>query len=245
MEVFQRFKAITVAVVTALGTAIGYETEALTVLFPELPRVVISLAVGAAGGGIGFFVAAMLLSSRRMRSFIAGSENVEGYYLLRTGGQGEKYDPEVQSSAMLFEGILHLEYDPTAEQFRVHTVRLDSDGLPFSTHSVIAYIRREGTYFRYLNYFKITHGSTSIAGISHGEIVRNESSSPNHLTAQIFCEDTKPRRQTGTKFSMSEVKKNKKVSGALWTEKLLLERRRSLPSLAEFASGPDSKLQVS
>lgn len=213
MDEIKRFKSFSATTFASLLVAASYQIDEVSSLFPGMPSLMLAALSGILGGGLGHLLAGGLVASRQLRSIIVGGKNVEGYWFVETkvNDADETSSTEAGSAPLMFPGVLCLSYDPGVDYFKVHTARLDAAGRLFSTYSEIAHIRRDGTKFRYLNYFKLTRDNSDRFGISHGSLETREddSLSPDQMVAQIFTEDSRPRRQIGTKIPWATVNKYK------------------------------------
>lgn len=245
MERLRQFRIAFITGLTALSASVSYETGLLANWFPGIPEFILSVVAGVAGAGLANLLTGAALSSTAFRAILSGSSNAEGFYFLRTTddlGSAEfvSSGKDKSSDALLFDGILHLEYDPQADYFRVHTRRLDGQGRAFSTHSEIAYVRHDGTNLKYLNYFKITYRPTDVFGISHGSLTKTSGSArePDQLLATIFCQDSAPRRQEGTRIPNRVVRRFQRQFGSEWMDHFLKEKAVLSASAVASSSHP-------
>ncbi len=231
MDEVKNFKSFSTTLFASLLVAASYHFDAIKSIFPELQSWMLAGLSGVLGGGLGHWLARILVSSRHLRTLIAGGTTVEGYWSVETRlSEGEARALEKSSAAsLIIPGILFLSYDPSVDYFRVHTSRLDASGRLFSTYSEIAHIRRDGTKYRYLNYFKLTYNQSDRFGISHGSIEKraHDSYNPDQIVAQIFTEDSLPWRQIGTKIPWSAINRYKKQYKNKWIAEYLTDNAAS------------------
>lgn len=93
-----------------------------------------------------------LIKRRKIRNWILGSVNLEGYWHLIT----EPYNGENSENDLATAGIAYMSYKVGVREFKIETVRYDGNRR-YVTQSEVGYVRTTGSTIRYLNFFKTVY----------------------------------------------------------------------------------------
>lgn len=173
------------------------------------------------GLSISKWGANQLVKNKRIRNWILGSVNIEGYWHLRTEPQHGDEDRFLRS------GIAYMSYKLDSREFKIETIRYVEDR-KYVTQSEVGYVRTTGSTIRYLNFFKTTYpdpdGPSGFASgrFSYGDHFATQ---PQFFEAIIAVQDgTFIGGQYAQRIPDDEVEKYYKQHGNDWQKRFLHDK---------------------
>ena len=215
---------------TGFFVSAGYELREAGHSFGGVPSYVIAMLSLLIGAKLAEVVVDYLLRLRWIRRELAASTYVEGYWYLETANLGD--------SPLNKDGILYIHNDPSTDETKAVTTRLNEDGDEFPTKSEIAYVQWDAD-LKYLNYFRLTYpGPQPKFGLASGRFIRCDDlkSYPTFLEAHIVLtgEDV-VRRQSAVKIDDEVVKNLQSKFGSKWKTEALKAGKEVLIAAATAA----------
>ncbi|WP_375588726.1 hypothetical protein ABWH89_16710 [Hoeflea alexandrii] len=214
MQNISEFRNWLVFSITFFMVALSYEFRLGNILLPTFPLagILVASLVFAFGSRVSDYIVGFLLKSWTVRRMIAGRSFIEGYWHLKTA------QPEGSKSALTQTGIACMQYDPSANDFKVETVRFDDKGDKYVTISEIAHVRSRGQTIRYLNCFRLTYpGPEDKIGLSFGQFAFEGELIPRSLEAHIaVAGEGISRRQSAERIPEDIVRLYKSKSSTNW-----------------------------
>lgn len=178
------------------------------------------------GLSISKWGANQLVKNKRIRNWILGSVNVEGYWHLQTEPHGDGGE----RGALSQSGVAYMSYKLAAREFKIETIRYDGDR-KYVTQSEVGYVRTTGSTIRYLNFFKTVHpdpdGPSGFASgrFSYGDHFAKQ---PQFFEAVIAVQDgTFIGGQYAHRIPDDDVERYYKQHGTEWQKFFLRDKAAS------------------